>query len=122
LISSPQAHQLNQNNNNIKSSFTLQPNQPTHPSTIKMAKFLAVLLATAATLGLVQAQCTPNAVLCGTTILDVQKCKALLLFQSPRPSPLLLLSNPTDPSHNNTTTTTTTTITIKQKKTKQQPS
>jgi hypothetical protein len=75
-----------------------------------MAKFLAVLLATAATLGLVQAQCTPNAVLCGTTILDVQQCKPSSFFSPPFP---LLLSNPTYPYHttpyHSTTTTTTTT-------------
>lgn len=43
-------------------------------STLKMAKFLALLLTTAAALGLVQAQCPANAVLCGTTIVDTLQC------------------------------------------------
>lgn len=41
-----------------------------------MAKFLALLLATAAAFGYVQAQCTPNAVLCGTTIMNVEQCES----------------------------------------------
>jgi hypothetical protein len=73
-----------------------------------MAKFLAVLLATAATLGLVQAQCTPNAVLCGTTILDVQQCKPSSFFSLP-PSPPSPPLQPNLPIPYHTTTTTTTT-------------
>ncbi|KAG7287350.1 hypothetical protein NEMBOFW57_006860 [Staphylotrichum longicolle] len=50
-----------------------------------MAKFLALLLTTAAALGLVQAQCPANAVLCGTTIVDTLQCapEGSLVFITP---------------------------------------
>ncbi|KAK4150511.1 hypothetical protein C8A00DRAFT_17978 [Chaetomidium leptoderma] len=54
-----------------------------------MAKFLALLLTTAAAIGLVQAQCPANAVLCGTTTLNELKCadEAALTFITPKGNP-----------------------------------
>jgi hypothetical protein len=51
-----------------------------------MTKLLTLLLTPAAAFGLARAQCSPNAVLCGGTILDVQQCK----FKSFRPHLFLI--------------------------------
>lgn len=47
-----------------------------------MAKFLALLLATAASITLTQASCAPDAILCGTTIMNVLQCKYLTLLSA----------------------------------------